>query len=150
MEASDSRDHEKRFWTACGAIYTFCRVRFEQVGNDDGGTLKLIDEGGPAIRATSLISTSIFDQWKKDHPDWRVVPNAEEGSGEPMIEVPEVTIAAYTVGPVWFTRRPDNNFSEHFSNWTDKPVVGAIGGSILKGFRVVLDYPGAAAWLEKP
>ncbi len=113
------------------------------------GALKVLDDGGSAIRATCLISTTIFDQWKKEHPEWRIVPNAEEGSGEPMIEVPELTIAGYTVKNIWFTQRPDNNFSEHFSNWTDKPVVGAIGGNVLKAFRVVLDYPAAAAWFEK-
>lgn len=112
--------------------------------------LKAIDEGGPAIRATSLVSTTIFEEWQKEHPQWRVVQNAEEGSGEPLIEVPEVTIAGFAVGPVWFTRRPDDNFSEHFSNWTDKPVHGAIGGNVLKHFRILLDYPRAAAWLEKP
>jgi hypothetical protein len=112
--------------------------------------LKAIDEGGPAIQATSLISNSIFDQWKKEHPEWRVVANAEETSGEPMIEVPELTVAGFTVRNVWFTQRPDNNFSEHFSNWTDKPVVGAIGGNVLKDFRIVLDYPNAVAWFEKP
>ena len=112
--------------------------------------LKVIDEGGPAVRATSLISNSIFDQWKKDHPDWRVVTNAEETSREPMIEVPELTIAGFTVRNVWFTQRPDNNFREHFSNWTDKPVEGAIGGNALKDFRIVLDYPKAVAWFEKP
>src|SRR6185436_4144472 len=78
--------------------------------------LKVIDEGGPAIRATCLISNTIFDQWKKDHPDWRVVPNAEEKSGEPMIEVPEITVGGFAVRGVWFTQRPDNNFTEHFSN----------------------------------
>jgi len=67
-----------------------------------------------------------------------------------MIEVPELSIAGYNVKNVWFLRRPDNNFNEHFSNWTDKPVVGAIGGNVLKGFRVVLDYPGSTASLEKP
>ncbi len=112
--------------------------------------LKAIDEGGPAVRATSLISNAIFDQWKKAHPDWRFVPNAEEGSGESMIEVPELTIAGFAVRNVWFTQRPDNNFSEHFSNWTDKPVVGAIGGNVLKEFRMVLDYPSAIVWFEKP
>lgn len=112
--------------------------------------LKSIDEGGPAIRATSLISTRVFNQWKKDHPDWRVVTNAEEGSGEPMIEVPELTIAGFTVRQVWFTQRPDTNFDDHFSNWMDQPVVGAVGGNVLKDFRIVLDYPDEVAWIAKP
>lgn len=112
--------------------------------------LKAIGDGGPAIRAVSLITNSVMDEWRKDHPDWKVVTNAEESAGEPMIEVPELTIAGYTVRKVWFVQRPDNNFIDHFSNWTDKPVIGAIGGNVLKEFRVVLDYPGAKAWLEKP
>jgi hypothetical protein len=109
--------------------------------------LKVIDEGGPAIRAASFISTFMFDEWKKNHPEWRIVLNAEEGSGESMIMVPELTIAGHVVRDIWFTERPDNNF---ISDFTDKPVVGSIGGNVLKGFRVVLDYPRAAAWMEKP
>ncbi len=112
--------------------------------------LKAIDEGGSSIRATSLIATTTFEQWKKDHPDWRVVPNAEEGAGEPMILVPELTIAGFKVTNVWFTQRPDNNFSENFSKWMDKPVIGAIGGNVLKEFRIILNYPASEAWLEKP
>lgn len=112
--------------------------------------LKAIGDEGPAVRAVSLISDSVFDEWKKDHPDWKVIANAEESSGEPMIEVPELTIGGFNVHKVWFGQRPDNNFIDHFSNWTDKPVVGAIGGNVLKEFRVVLDYPNSKAWLEKP
>lgn len=112
--------------------------------------LNLIDAGGASIRAVSLISHSILEGWKKDHPDWKVLPNAEEGSGEPMILVPEVSIAGFTVRNVWFLQRPDSNFVDRFSDWTDKPVVGAIGGNALRGFRMVLDYPNAVAWIEKP
>lgn len=112
--------------------------------------LKAMGDGGAAIRATSLISKSVLEQWKKDHPDWRVIANAEEGAGEPMILVPELTLAGFKVSQVWFTQRQDNNFSEHFANWMDKPVVGAIGGNALKDFRIVLDYPGSVAWVEKP
>jgi hypothetical protein len=112
--------------------------------------LKEIDAGGAAIRSTSLISQSIFEDWKKKHPHWRVVPNAEETSGEPMILVPEVELAGFAVKNVWFLQRPDSNFVDRFSDWTDKPVVGAIGGNALRGFRVILDYPKAEAWIEKP
>lgn len=112
--------------------------------------LKAVDEGGAAIRSTCLISKSVLEQWKKEHPDWRVVPNAEEATGEPMILVPELTLAGFKVDQVWFTQRPDDNFTEHFAKWMDKPVVGAIGGNALKDFRVILDYPGSMAWLEKP
>lgn len=112
--------------------------------------LKAVDDGRPVNRASSLISTTIFEEWQKNHPEWRVLSNAEEGTGEPMIEVPQVSIGGIAVGPVWFTRRSDANFDDHFSNWTDKPVHGAIGGNVLRHFRLILDYPNATAWLEKP
>jgi len=105
---------------------------------------------GPAIRATSLISNSTFDRWKKDHPDWKVVSNAEQDSGEPMIEVRKVTVAGISVGPIWFTQRPDSNFRDNYSDWTDKPVEGALGPNALHGMRVTLDYVQGVAWFEKP
>jgi len=105
---------------------------------------------GPAIRATSLISNSVFDRWKQEHPDWRVILNAEQDSGEPMIEVPKLTVGGFDVGPTWFTQRPDSNFRDNFSEWMDKPVEGAIGPNALRGMRVTLDYGNRVAWFEKP
>jgi hypothetical protein len=65
-----------------------------------------------------------------------------------MIEVPHVTVAGFTVGPVWFAQKPDANFSGIMSPMMDKPVQGAFGGSGLRYFRIVLDYPKAMAWFE--
>lgn len=66
-----------------------------------------------------------------------------------MIEVPEISVAGYTVGPVWFTRRPDKNFHEYMSQWMDKRVEGALGGNALYHFRITIDYPRAVAVFEK-
>ena len=66
-----------------------------------------------------------------------------------MIEVPQVTIAGLSVGPVWFTQRPDAAFREWMSQMMDKPVDEAIGGSALKYLRVVLDYPGKTAYIRQ-
>ena len=106
--------------------------------------------GVVAIRGASLISNSTFDRWKKEHRDWRIVANAEEGSGEPMIEVPDVSLAGIPVGKVWFTQRPDSNFRDNFSQWMDRPVDGAIGPNALRGLCITLDYPNRTAWFEKP
>ena len=69
------------------------------------------------------------------------------GGPNPMIEVPRVTVTDYAVGPVWFARRPDANFAQWMSSMRDKPIVGAFGGSGLRYFRLVLDYPKATAWI---
>jgi len=96
-------------------------------------------------RATSFITNAVFTAWHKAHPDWRVLEAAEAGSGEAMIQVPEVEIAGFTVGPVWFTRRRDGNFHQYMSQWMDKRVEGAVGGNILSHFRITVDYPKAEA-----
>ncbi|MGH3491235.1 MAG: hypothetical protein ACRDP8_25365 [Actinopolymorphaceae bacterium] len=104
-----------------------------------------IGGGLATIRATSFIIGSIFDRWRAAHPDWRVVEDAEESSGAPMIEIPAVDLAGFDTGPVWFTRRRDANFTEWMSQWMDRTIVGALGGNAFRTFRIVLDYPAAQA-----
>ncbi len=113
--------------------------------------LARLADAGPESRATSFIAATHFDGWRTKHPDWRVIEDADANvHGEPMIQVPEVTVAGYTVGPVWFTRRPDPNFHQFMSQWMDRTVEGALGGSALRFFRVSVDYPNAVAVFEKP
>lgn len=101
-------------------------------------------------RATSFITTSTLDAWHAAHPDWTVVGNADDLLAPRLraraIRVPQVEIAGWTVGPVWFTERPDPAFRTMMSSMTDRPVEGALGGNALAAFRMTLDYPGAAAY----
>jgi hypothetical protein len=113
--------------------------------------LAALGDNGPASRATSFIAATHFDRWREKHPDWRVIESADQGmGGEPMIEVPAVTVAGHTVGPVWFTRRLDPIFHQFKSLWTDRRVEGSLGGSALKFFRVTVDYPNAVAVFARP
>lgn len=141
----------------------FPRIRIEVDGDsldllyDSGASLGLTDsayaalaDGGPPVRGTSFIVARVFDGWLARHPDWRVVERAERGTGEAIIQVPRVSVGGYEVGPVWFTRRPDRNFHEYMSQWMDRRVDGALGGSALGWFRVTVDYPNAVAVFERP
>jgi hypothetical protein len=75
-----------------------------------------------------------------------VITNADETvPGMAMIEVPEIQIAGFRVGPVWFTERPDPNFHQFMSQWMDRQVDGALGGNAFRFFRVTVDYPAAVA-----
>jgi hypothetical protein len=111
--------------------------------------LALLSDKRPSVRTTSFITASTFEKWHARHPQWRVIEHAEFGSDEAMIEVPNLTVGGYTVGPVWFTRRADKNFHEFMSQWMDKTIEGALGGSALQYFRVTVDYPRAIAVFEK-
>jgi hypothetical protein len=109
----------------------------------------LLADGRPARRAASFISAAVFDRWRAAHPEWRVIERATS-FGAPMIEVPEVEVAGYRIGPVWFEGRRAGVFEEWMSQWMDAPIVGALGGNALRFFRVTADYPNAVAVFEKP
>jgi hypothetical protein len=100
-----------------------------------------------ARRATSFVVRSVFDLWRQHHPRWRVIERADQLLGNakfPMIEVPEIEVAGFTVGPVWFTARRDEDFV-YWSREMDRPILGSLGGSALQYLRVTIDYPGAVA-----
>lgn len=119
---------------------------------DTGATVPLgqnaAKELGKDIRAQiggSFIIDSLFTLWHRRHPKWKVIQHAEKYSEMPMIRVPEIKIAGYTVGPVWFTQRADVNFIKGMSRWMDKTIYGAVGGSALQYFRIIIDYPNEKA-----
>jgi hypothetical protein len=141
----------------------FPRIRIAVDGDsldllfDTGATISLTDsalarlaDGGPAERGGSFIAQNVFERWRTRHPDWLVIERADRTLDMPMIRVPEIAVAGYVVGPVWFAMRPDRNFHQFMSQWMDRKVEGAIGGSALRYFRVTVDYPRAVALFERP
>ena len=111
--------------------------------------------GTPTIHGfgvTSYITTSVFNRWHDEHPHWRVVPDGDNLLGPMhrmrMIEVPSVDIAGWSVGPVWFTERPDPAFHDMMSSMMDKPVEGAVGGNVFRHFAMTIDYPRAVAYFR--
>jgi hypothetical protein len=114
------------------------------------GAIKALHEGSePRVRGTSFISQSVFERLRRRYPAWRVIEHADSTLDMPMIQVPWVRVGGQTVGPVWFTMRPDKNFHEYMSQWMDRRVDGALGGSALRYLRVTLDYPRAVATFER-
>lgn len=122
---------------------------------DTGATLLLSDRGqsalgGPPKRGGSFVVASVFDRWRDRHPDWRVVENASGVRGNhALIQVPEVTIAGHTVGPVWFERQPDQAYQKGGKLQLDQTVEGALGGSLFQYFRVTADYPGERVHFQR-
>jgi len=125
---------------------------------DTGATFDLTDRAVQALggaarqRAGSFITESVFRGWRSGHPGWRVIDGADgctEGKPAPMIEVPEVTVGGYRVGPVWFSQRPDKNFHEWMVQWMDGPTEGALGGSAFHSLRVTVDWTAGVAAFER-
>lgn len=103
--------------------------------------LRKKDDKLPSTLGTSFISKSQFEKWRSKHPDWKVIEKGEKFTNAFYIQVPDVTIAGYTVGPVWFTMRPDQAFYRHMATMMDKKVEGALGGSLFQYFRITVNYP---------
>jgi hypothetical protein len=110
-----------------------------------GPAVAALADGRAAVRATSFIAAGVFDRWRERNPEWRVIEEAEEGTGMAMIEAQGVVIAGDTLDAVWFTRRPDTNFHDWMFQWMDRRIEGAVGGNALRSFCVTVDYPGAVA-----
>jgi hypothetical protein len=111
---------------------------------DTGATI-ILSKNGKQILNTSAISIggsfiakSIFDKWHTNHPEWKYYEKADLHND--LIEVPEINICGYKVGPVLFAQRADEEWSENMIYTMDKVVKGAIGGSALKYLKVTIDY----------
>lgn len=111
--------------------------------------------GTPTVNGegvTSYITTEVLSRWHKDHPDWRVLEKADAKLAltplNLIIEVPRVEVAGWSVGPVWFTERPDTVFHDYMAQMMDKPVEGALGGNVLRHFVMTVDYPHEAAYFD--
>lgn len=121
---------------------------------DSGATLTTTNASAPVFGVEpgtqvgiGFIEAAVFERWMAAHPDWRVVDSADRiGNGtRRMIEVPAVEVGGHRAGPSWFAERPDGAFGTYMAGMMDRPTLGAIGGSTLRYFRVIVDYPGSGA-----
>ena len=124
---------------------------------DTGATATLTETSAPHFDlppgtdvGTSFIEHAVFERWTTRHPDWRVLDAADRKGDQlrRMIEVPRITIDGHAVGPVWFAEQPPGSFQKYMAGMMDRPTWGAIGGSALRYFRMLLDYPAARACFE--
>lgn len=102
------------------------------------------------IGVASYITTSVLDRWHRQHPDWRVMAGGDKlHAGKyptRLIEVPEITVAGWDVGPVWFTERLDGAFHKYMAQWMDRPIDGSLGANVFEHFVMTLDYPSKMTW----
>lgn len=100
---------------------------------------------------TSFIEKAVFDRWQRRNPDWHIVEAADQKATQQrrMIEVPEIRVGGHEVGPVWFVEQPPGSFQNYMASMMDRPTWGALGGSALRHFRLVVDYPNCVAYFYR-
>lgn len=148
------KDHNNNYTMAFPRMEIEVSGRKHQMLFDTGATSILTEaaikqtKNTGKLFGTSFMAASVFDQWRVQNPDWLVVEKGEAYSGSSLIRVPVISIAGQEVGPVWFTRREDNNFHDYMSSMMDEQIDGALGGSGLQYFEIVVDYPGERAYFK--
>ena len=154
------RSAQSRHWNAYPRIVVRVDGQPLDMLLDTGATAHPTAAGERASRTptvngtgvTSYITTSQLERWHQAHPHWRVVVQGDDLVAPHfmarLIEVPNMEIAGWSVGPVWFTERPDTAFHEMMASMMDKTPEGAIGGNVLSHFVMTIDYPSRTAYFR--
>jgi hypothetical protein len=118
----------------------------------DGKTYGLLLDTGSRV---ALARRDLLEGLSVAHPTW---PHATGASGtadmpgsneeEFLLRVPEVMWGTFQITNVLFVSRPNELYSPT-SFETPGPIAGALGGNVLRNFRVEIDYPHGAIYLEQ-
>jgi len=111
----------------------------------------LLDTGS----RVTLARRDLLESWRAAHPAW---PHTTGASGEAdmpggdgkelLLRVPEMEWGPFHIKNVVIVSRPDETYSSTTFE-TPTAIVGALGGNVLDGFRVEIDYPHGTTYLEQ-
>jgi hypothetical protein len=125
--------------------------------------------------AYSWLKNSVTEQWVKDHPDWNRGTGAVGESNmqtrsdgaeakATILRIPEIRLGSLVleqigalgisaeappIPPAPGESQVHGDFFDWYSKKAAEPVIGWIGGNVLKGFRVTIDYPRRMTYWER-
>ena len=114
----------------------------------------LLDTGA----SFTMISQEVLEEWGAQHRDWPRATGAVGAAnmalgqmevGALMMRIPELKLGALELKSVAAISRPKGTFEKLMSAMMTSPIVGAIGGNVLKAFRVEIDYASGETFLEQ-
>ena len=129
----------------------FPRIELTIAGETQGF---LLDTGA----TYTMISRAVLDRWAVAQPAW---PNAIGAVGMAnmfggkieaealMLRMPEATLGTLRIDHAAAVSRPIGTFEKYMSAMMTAPIVGAIGGNILKQLRVEIDYAGGVVYIQR-
>ncbi len=154
-----------------------CRVN-EKTGlisidaNIAGHTYQVAIDSGSAY---TWLRADVTDQWLATHPEWKrgkgavgesnmqSRPDGAEAAAT-ILRIPEITIGSLHLEQIGalgispqappFPPAPGEppvrgNFFDWYSRKTPEPVIGWLGGNVLKGFRVTIDFPNHTTYWQR-
>jgi predicted aspartyl protease len=146
-----SRPQGVEFNTPISSPSGFPRIEAEIGGKSYGF---LLDTGA----SFTMISQTAMEEWAKENPAW---PSADGAVGFANMFGGKVDgaalmlrVAKLKLGPIALTgvaavSRPDGIFEQWMSSMMTAPIVGSIGGNVLRDFRVEIDYAAGKTYLSQ-
>lgn len=115
----------------------------------------LLDTGGQY----TMVSIANLGAWRKQHPDWPHVAGAYGPAnmllGKPEAQLSMLRIAAMQWGPFRIDHagavsRAVGNYERFMSGVVGMPIIGSIGGNVLRHYKVTIDYPAGKIYVAGP
>lgn len=128
----------------------FPRIEIEVSGQKLGF---LLDTGA----SFTMVSLTELDRWRTADDGLATMTGAVGEAnmiGGPMesdallMRLPTLKWGPYTLSGVAAVSRPSGTFEKWMSDLMTAPIVGAIGGNVLRHFRVEIDYAKGTTYLE--
>lgn len=125
----------------------FPRTEIEVDGKTHGF---LLDSGA----AFTMVSEALLKSWGDAHSDWPRHQGAYGDAkllGGQTIEtmfVPKASWQGLSIGELGVTSQREGTFEKYMSSMMSAPIVGALGGNVLKSFRIELDYKNEKLYLS--
>jgi Aspartyl protease len=140
-----------RIATPVGQRSGFPRLEIQIAGQTFGF---LLDTGA----SFTMISRVQIETWIKAQPEW---PNAVGAAGAAnmglgkmeadglMLGLPQVELGPFQLKAIAAISRPKGTYESYMSGMMTQPIIGAIGGNLLRAFRIEIDYANNATYFER-
>jgi len=112
----------------------------------------LLDTGA----SFTMVSAALLNEWADKHPQWLRYEGAAGDAvtlGGQTLEtmfIPVARWATHEIRPFGVVSQQEGVFERGMSRMMTAPIIGALGGNVLKYFRVELDYANQLVHLSVP
>ena len=113
----------------------------------------LLDTGS----SFSMVSQRIMRLWQAGHPQWPAAvgavgfANMFGGDGDNnalLLRSPQMQLGPFLLPGVAMVSRRDGTYEDSMSPMMSAPIIGSIGGNVLRDFRIEIDYPHGITYLQ--
>jgi hypothetical protein len=127
----------------------------------DGQTYPITIDNGSGY---TWIRMATAQQWFPRHPDWqrgigavgpsnmRMADDGIETAGA-LVRIPKIKLGSLSVRQVGALAIPADDHGHDFMDWYSAknavPVIGWLGGNVLRHFRITLDFPRQMSYWER-